>query len=52
MVLSTDEESAVDFAFDQLVLPNGREDLKWSVIKCEGPFVKGSILSIKSIPVR
>lgn len=52
MVLSTDEESAVDSAFDVLVLPYGRDDLTWNVHECKGPFVKGSILSVKTIPAK
>ena len=52
MLLSTDEESAVDSAFRMLGLPNGRADLTWNVRHFNGPFVKGTILSCKTIPAK
>lgn len=52
MVLSTDEDSAVDSAFNYLVIPNGRADLTWNVREFNGPFVKGTILSSKTVPAR
>ena len=52
MVLSKDEESAVDSAFYILALPNGRADLTWTVTEQKGPFVNGSVLSIKTIPAK
>ena len=51
MVLSTNEKSAADSALDILGLADHRKFLTWTVNECEGPFVKGSILSVKTIPV-
>lgn len=52
MILAKDEKSAVDTAFRVLALPNGRADLLWTANHIKGPFTDGSVLSIKTIPVK
>lgn len=52
MILAKDESSAVDTAFRVLALPNGRSDLQWKVNHIKGPFNDGSVLSVKTIPVK